>query len=49
MDAAHDDIYSRSAGLIENDALMKKRVLVIGLGSFGSAIAVDLALSLIHI
>ena len=43
MDAAHDDIYSRSAGLIENDALMKKRVLVIGLGSFGSVIAVDLA------
>ena len=43
MTAAEDDIYSRSAGLIENDALMKKRVLIIGLGSFGSVIAVDLA------
>ena len=43
MTAAGDDIYSRSAGLIENDALMKKRVLIIGLGSFGSVIAVDLA------
>lgn len=36
-------LYSRSAGLIENDALQKKRVLIIGLGSFGSQIAVDLA------
>lgn len=43
MTAQTDDIYSRSAGLIENDALMKKRVLIIGLGSFGSVIAVDLA------
>ena len=43
MDGAKDDIYSRSAGLIENDALMKTRVLIIGLGSFGSVIAVDLA------
>lgn len=42
MDAA-DDIYSRSEGLIENGALLKKRVLIIGLGSFGSVIAVDLA------
>jgi len=38
-----DDIYSRSAGLIENGALIQKRVLIIGLGSFGSVIAVDLA------
>ena len=40
---ACDDIYSRSEGLIENGALLKKRVLIIGLGSFGSVIAVDLA------
>lgn len=43
MDAASDDIYSRSAGLIENGALLKKRALIIGLGSFGSNIAVELA------
>lgn len=43
MDQQTDDIYSRSAGLIENGALLKKRVLIIGLGSFGSVIAVDLA------
>jgi len=43
MDVASDDIYSRSAGLIENGALLKKRVLIIGLGSFGSNIAVELA------
>lgn len=36
-------LYSRSAGLIENNALRKKRVLIVGLGSFGSQIAVDLA------
>ena len=39
----NEDLYSRSAGLIENDALQHKRVLIIGLGSFGSQIAVDLA------
>ena len=43
MEVQSDDFYSRSAGLIENGALMKKRVLIIGLGSFGSVIAVDLA------
>ena len=43
MDAASDEIYSRSNGLIENGALLKKRGLIIGLGSFGSVIAVDLA------
>ena len=37
------DFYSRSSGLIENDALSTKRVLIIGLGSFGGTIAVDLA------
>lgn len=39
------ELYSRSAGLIENDALQKKRVLVVGLGSFGSQIAVELSKS----
>ena len=39
----NEDLYSRSAGLIENDELQHKRVLIIGLGSFGSQIAVDLA------
>lgn len=43
MSVVNDDIYSRSAGLIENGALMKRRVLIVGLGSFGSVIAVDLA------
>lgn len=43
MHNSDDDIYSRSAGLIENGALLEKRVLIIGLGSFGSVIAVDLA------
>ena len=43
MPKIEDDIYSRSAGLIENGALLEKRVLIIGLGSFGSVIAVDLA------
>ena len=37
------DLYSRSAGFIENDALLRKRVTIIGLGSFGSQIAVELA------
>jgi len=37
------DLHSRSAGLIENDALAKRRVLIIGLGSFGGTIAVELA------
>jgi len=43
MGTVADDIYSRSEGLIENGALLGKRVLIIGLGSFGSVIAVDLA------
>lgn len=38
-----DDLCSRSAGLIENGALMKRRVLIVGLGSFGSVVAVGLA------
>lgn len=37
------DLYSRSKGLLETDILEKKHVLIIGLGSFGSQIAVELA------
>ena len=37
------DLYSRSKGLIEVDILENKNVLIIGLGSFGSQIAVELA------
>lgn len=43
MTPSREELYSRFKGLIENDALMAKRVLVIGLGSFGSHIAVELA------
>lgn len=43
MTPSREELYSRFKGLIENDALMTKRVLVIGLGSFGSHIAVELA------
>ena len=37
------ELYSRSSGLIENDVLSGKRVFIIGLGSFGGTIAVELA------
>jgi molybdopterin/thiamine biosynthesis adenylyltransferase len=37
------EIHSRSAGLLETDALERKAVAVVGLGSGGSAIAVALA------
>ena len=37
------DLYSRSKGLIEVDILENKNVLIVGLGSFGSQIAVELA------
>lgn len=37
------NLYSRSKGLLETDILEKKHVLIIGLGSFGSQIAVELA------
>lgn len=37
------DLYSRSKGLLEVDILENKNVLIIGLGSFGSQIAVELA------
>ena len=38
-----DSLYSRTKGLIELDLLAKRRVLIIGLGSGGGAIAVQLA------
>lgn len=38
-----DDLYSRAKGLIENNALENKSVAIIGLGSFGSIIAIELA------
>lgn len=37
------DLYSRNKGLIELDILEKKRVMIVGLGSFGSQIAIELA------
>lgn len=40
---AYKDLYSRSKGLLELNVLEKKRVTVIGLGSFGGQIAVELA------
>lgn len=38
-----DELYSRGKGLLETGALARRRVLIVGLGSFGSQIAVDLA------
>lgn len=40
---AKDELYSRSKGLLEVDVLKNKRVLIIGLGSFGSQISIELA------
>lgn len=37
------ELYSRSKGLLEVDILEKKNVAIIGLGSFGSNIAIELA------
>jgi molybdopterin/thiamine biosynthesis adenylyltransferase len=39
----HEDLYSRSKGLLETDILSKKRVAFFGLGSGGGIIAVELA------
>ena len=39
------DLYSRSKGILEVDILKDKRVVIIGLGSFGSHVAVELAKS----
>lgn len=40
---SREDLYSRSKGLLELDVLQNKRVFIVGLGSGGSAIAVELA------
>jgi len=40
---SRENLYKRSKGLIELDILSNKRVLIIGLGSGGSPIAVELA------
>lgn len=40
---SRENLYSRSKGLLELDILQNKRVFIIGLGSGGSAIAVELA------
>ena len=38
-----DDLYSRNKGILEINILENKRVMIVGLGSFGSQIAVELA------
>lgn len=40
---ARKDLYSRSKGLLEVDVLATKRVLIMGLGSGGAPIAIELA------
>lgn len=40
---SHENLYCRNKGLIELDILANKRVLIVGVGSGGSAIALDLA------
>lgn len=38
-----DEVFSRSKGILEVDVLKDKRVMIVGLGSFGSQIAIELA------
>lgn len=38
-----DDLYSRNKGILELNVLESKRVMIVGLGSFGSQIAIELA------
>lgn len=38
-----DELYSRSKGILEVNILECKRVMIVGLGSFGSQIAIELA------
>lgn len=40
---AKKDLYSRNKGLLELDLLEHKRVMIVGLGSFGSQIAIELS------
>ncbi len=39
----HDELYSRSKGILEVDSLKNKKIVVVGLGSFGSLISIELA------
>lgn len=38
-----EDLYSRNKGILEIGVLEKKRVMIVGLGSFGSQISIELA------
>lgn len=38
-----EDLYSRSKGILETGVLSRKHVVIVGLGSFGSQIAVELS------
>lgn len=40
---SRSEMFSRSKGILEVDVLANKRVMIIGLGSFGSQIAIELA------
>lgn len=40
---SREEMYSRSKGILEVDILSNKRVMIVGLGSFGSQIAIELA------
>ena len=40
---SRQELYSRNKGILEIDILESKRVLIVGLGSFGSQIAIELA------
>ena len=40
---AQSELFSRSKGILEVGALAGKRVMIVGLGSFGSQIAIELA------
>lgn len=40
---SQDDLYSRNKGLLEVGVLSEKHVAIVGLGSFGSQIAIELA------
>lgn len=40
---SREEMYSRAKGILEVDILSTKRVVIIGLGSFGSQIAIELA------
>lgn len=40
---SREEMYSRAKGILEVDILSNKRVMIIGLGSFGSQVAIELA------